>query len=62
MKMFMENEGSGETVILLNKKEGQALCNALTHVTEPPSSGKALSKKSSAYKIAFKIAEELGVW
>jgi hypothetical protein len=62
MKLFCDNDGKGETVIILDKKEGQALCAALTHATEPPKNGKHLNKRSAAWKVAFKIAEELAVW
>ncbi len=62
MKLFCENEGNGETVIILSKKEGQALCDALTHATEPPKNGRKLNRASTAWKVAFKIAEELAVW
>ena len=47
-------------VIILTKAEGQALCTALTHATEPME--KPLNKRSKAWKIAHEIGDLLYVW
>lgn len=62
MKIFDEGNGNGDSVILLSKKEGQALIKALNFATTSTKNlkvKKALSKSSTAYKMAKKIEDEL---
>lgn len=57
MKMLYDD--SGETLVMIfDKKEGQAI----TQITEAAISGKALNKRSAAYKIAKKIDDDLPVY
>ena len=60
MKFLVDEDNSGTVAILLDNKEAKDLATACTELTEP--SDKPLRKSSRAYKLAFKIAEEMPCW
>ncbi|MGR6465406.1 hypothetical protein [Rhizobium sp. PAMB 3182] len=62
MKLFSDDKGKGDVVIILDNKEGRALYAALMQAIQPPKDGKKISKQSQAYKVAFTITEELSIW
>lgn len=57
---LMFDEQAKTFAVILDKAEARALCNALTHATEP--NDKKLNKRSKDYKVAKEISDELPVW
>ncbi|SON54283.1 hypothetical protein HDIA_0742 [Hartmannibacter diazotrophicus] len=63
MKIFSDEDGKGDTVIVLSKDDGKALVRALeVATTRKPAAFKALAANSKAYQIARKIELNLPVF
>lgn len=58
MKIYGNEDGKGDTILLLDKKEGQALVNLLDALLK----GEKINKQSNSYKLAKKVYDDLPVW
>lgn len=58
---ILSDEKGEHIVVALTKKEAQALAEACTVATEPKDT-KPLRKNSAAYKLAYRLADEMPVW
>ena len=60
MRIFENSNGKGETILILDKNEGQALCRALEISTAPKLLElRPLRRSSNAWKIANEIEQKL---
>lgn len=65
MDIYDDIDGSGRTIVILEKKDGQALVQALEFATarqDELRTKKALRKSSHAYKVASEIEQKLPVY